>query len=64
MEIHRLPALSNATLSGQEIGETFSLGNPPKYVPESLVGSPHTSSRFQSKRVAWGRLWRSVSSRT
>jgi hypothetical protein len=30
VEIHRLPALSNATLSGQEIGDTVALSYPAK----------------------------------
>ena len=30
VEIHRLPALSKATLSGQEIGETADLSYPAK----------------------------------
>ena len=43
VEIHRLPTESKARLSGQEIGETLSTGNPEKYAESDLAGSPASS---------------------
>src|SRR4029453_2582016 len=51
VEIQRLPTESKATLSGQEIGDTLSAGNPEKYVDVFLAGSPATNSRVQLNLV-------------
>src|SRR6478736_1173154 len=56
--IHMLPTESKATLSGQEIGETWSAGKPAKYVEVFLAGSPQTMSRFQANLVE---VWSPVS---
>src|SRR5690606_30503577 len=50
VEIHRLPSVSNATLSGHEIGLTFSFGTPPKYV-SAAAGSPQTRNTRQANVV-------------
>ncbi len=48
-----MPTASKATLSGQLIGLTLSLGKPAKYV-SGASGSPHTSSSVQVKeRPVW-----------
>ena len=51
VEIHRLPWRSKATLSGEVIGLTWLLSNPPKYVAGS-AGSPQTSRTFHPNRRA------------
>src|SRR6476659_4591262 len=51
VEIQRLPTESKATLSGQEIGETWLAGKPAKYADGFFAGSPQTIRRFQVKAV-------------
>src|SRR5688572_12631058 len=54
VEIQRLPAESKATLSGHDMGETSSLGNPAKYELAKTAGSPHRSRMFHPNSVpAW-----------